>query len=483
MDPRLLQKIDCASTVFMEYKRSDSQISIGVAGILRHNALIGRRSLVRNSSRFAQVAAIAALLSGCTFRTGLSRDAVDYNQAAEDVSNRVLLLNVLRAVEREPLHFSELAKVTGTIAATTTLSFALPFDGPLDGFSSTPSSSLRVGPTYDVLPLHGKDFMNGIMTPANPELFAYYWEQGWPREMLLFLFVREYRVADGGPPIVNYPGDRIEFLRYQGFVQCVARGQASLSRKKSSKRVSPIYTSIPPEVVVKARKEKLALQQTNGRWALYDVAEKVTLEFTCPDLARPRTTTPDEDVLWRSIERLQAASEAARIDAADRLKNSSLPPGERSTLESQLATGVLRGALPAQPGPGPSDESSADSVRSRPVQDAQFLLRSPEAMIYYLGELAREQLYGPGVPLPTVSTRWQQQNEEWPLFVVKRGKQRSADIAVSRNGTRYLIPEGPGPEAGRSMNCISLVTQLLALHKSRDSLPTTQTVIGVGGSP
>jgi hypothetical protein len=83
--------------------------------------------------------------------------------------------------------------------------------------------------------------------------------------------------------------------------------------------------------------------------------------------------------------------------------------------------------------------------------------------------------------MPTVDTYRKQQAdpERWPLFVLQTGVQERAAVAVVRNGTRYYVPRGAA--GGRSMNCFTLVTQILALHKSRDTLPTTQTVIGVGG--
>jgi hypothetical protein len=428
------------------------------------------------------VAALAA--SACGFRPGLTSDAVSYNRSVEDVSNKTLLHNVLRAADREPLHFTELAKITGTIAATFGVNFEFPFDGPLDEFSSAPSTSLRVGPTYDVAPLNAKEFMSGIMTPASPELFAYYWDQGWPEEMLLYLFVREVKLGDGAEPIVNYPAERAKFLAYVGFVKCAVDGETKLTTRTTTKRVSPLYTSVPADAVIAARKEKIELKEgPKGRWAFYVSSEKIDFQFSCPELERPKSPTADEAIVWATIARLQALSEKAKSKADEELDSAprTITANEEARLLEQRDKGFFDGSFLREPGPDP-DPSEAPARRKSPKGDEEthYLLRSPEAMIYYLGELTREQLHSSDFPMPQIKTRWRQNDELWPLFVVKQGAGHSSDVSVFRDGKRYYIPRGPGEATGSSMNCFALITQLLGLHKSRDTLPTTQTVIGVG---
>ncbi len=37
--------------------------------------------------------------------------------------------------------------------------------------------------------------MKGFLQPVTPELFAYFWNQGWPKELLLHVFVLEAEVT------------------------------------------------------------------------------------------------------------------------------------------------------------------------------------------------------------------------------------------------------------------------------------------------
>jgi hypothetical protein len=106
----------------------------------------------------------------------------------------------------------------------------------------------------------------------------------------------------------------------------------------------------------------------------------------------------------------------------------------------------------------------------------KLYLRSPEAILYYLGELARVQVDEGEAP---VMVNRKNEKGPWPLFKVMRAPARrtstSSQLSVDYRGNTFAIPADQ-EEAGRSMQVIWLVSQLLALHKSAEELPTTQAV-------
>ena len=98
-------------------------------------------------------------------------------------------------------------------------------------------------------------------------------------------------------------------------------------------------------------------------------------------------------------------------------------------------------------------------------------LRSPEAMIYYLGEWIRVQAR-PDDPqyIAKISLRpgWRLEK----LFVVRRGWPgfESVAVSVSHEGETYYIPKDK-KIAGRSMHVLTLISQVLALNRKREALP------------
>jgi hypothetical protein len=108
--------------------------------------------------------------------------------------------------------------------------------------------------------------------------------------------------------------------------------------------------------------------------------------------------------------------------------------------------------------------------------------RSPEAMLYYLGELARVQSRKVDSYVPKIAYRDADDGSAntVPLFVLNRGKSVGSEnaAAVEYDGDTYAIPAGD--EGGQSMHALSLVNQLIDLQKKATDLPTTNTVRIIG---
>jgi hypothetical protein len=80
----------------------------------------------------------------------------------------------------------------------------------------TPSVDYVQNPTFDVNVLSNQEFMKGFTSPCTKDLLAYYWEQGWPPEFLLYLFVHnvDVKLDDGTMRhYENYPDTRDKSLK------------------------------------------------------------------------------------------------------------------------------------------------------------------------------------------------------------------------------------------------------------------------------
>src|SRR5688572_12945716 len=114
------------------------------------------------------------LTPACAFRHGVANNAVQLNVAIDEAHNRTLLLNVIRAAQREPMHFTELSKVTADIKGQAGVAFAIPFSGDNDATFMNPAASLSGGPTYEVFNLATKDFVSGIQSPVAASTFKHF---------------------------------------------------------------------------------------------------------------------------------------------------------------------------------------------------------------------------------------------------------------------------------------------------------------------
>lgn len=414
----------------------------------------GKRSTPLGIGRLSLL--VLLFICGCAFRPIVSSDAVSFNRSVETTQNRTLLTNVMRAAERRPLYFTDLAKITGTVSARFAVDLMLPFDGIASTFSAKPGAAIQGGPTYDVLTLNTKEFMNGIMTPASPDLFRYYSDQGWPLDLLLFMFVREVRKKDGTSLLVNQPGNAEQMKKFAEFVRSLADRKPKISAGKIWDVVAEDISEVTPAAAVDAQKSNMRfVRQKDGTYSLEASKLIVTLSF--------------------------AVGESLSIDSQEKDEKS----GRTITVSIPVSSIALAsGPPPDRSGRGLAAQSAVDA--NAPVD---FILRSPEGMIYYLGEIAREKLRSPTAVLPRVKPSDTQAlssaaepRGDWPLFVVRRGAIGDGAVEIGRGGSRYYIPEGE-EEAGRSMNCFTLVVQVIGLHKTRDTSPTTQTVIGVGPIP
>jgi len=106
-----------------------------------------------------------------------------------------------------------------------------------------------------------------------------------------------------------------------------------------------------------------------------------------------------------------------------------------------------------------------------------MVLRSPQSILHYLGELAR-----PEREVVIRARREDQPPSERRLFAVRPGGACSAnEVGVRYDGERWAIPRGTAEcDAGRSMQSLAITAQLLSLLQSAKDLPATSTVRIVG---
>ena len=109
-----------------------------------------------------------------------------------------------------------------------------------------------------------------------------------------------------------------------------------------------------------------------------------------------------------------------------------------------------------------------------------FVLRSPNEVIQYLGEIVRVRYAKGANSVPRLSTR---DGASVPIFLVKEGGNARKPDTVRVDGTTYRLPEQRlgADEKDFSYRSLAIVKDLLTLNTSQDQLPKNPTIV-VGGS-
>jgi hypothetical protein len=129
-----------------------------------------------------------------------------------------------------------------------------------------------------------------------------------------------------------------------------------------------------------------------------------------------------------------------------------------------------------------SDTKSRRPVGSGDKPEYRIFLRSPEGVLYYLGEILRAETEKDYIPLIEVC----REKPPVPLFVVSKSTGDSSSvISVDYDGSSYSIPGSPaGPDSSctgdRSMHVLTFISLLIAEQKAGMNVPVTGAVTAVG---
>lgn len=381
--------------------------------------------------RTAAALAVALALAGCVGPRAISRRAVSYNTAVEQARGEMLLLNVLRSRDRRMMVFTGLTRITGSVRSEARVGVTGNADA-LEKASIGPSYSVSDAPTFDMAVLDSQEFTRGIMTPLSFELLEYFWDQGFVREILLLMTIERIEIAcstDELRELQNDPQDPT----FPVFRQVVDAASAS------------------------------------GAWEADEhLNEEIGPPVEAAEAARLGTL-------------IQAASGRLRVSARKDGRFQLVRPAERLRL-------TMRGFDPcAGPYGAPVPESRAvfyDTKRSFEtaaveghVRRARLVARSPQSVIFYLGEMAR-----PGREIVLRPRNPGQPEAERRLFVVREGSECSGGpVTAVYDGKRYVVPSGKGDcHPGRSLQALALAAQLLSLQQSSRDLPAAGTVRIIG---
>lgn len=129
----------------------------------------------------------------------IGENATKLNDAHSRALNGVILQNILRARDRWPKHYTVLSGITSEPQVTlnvgaefTPIGLGNP-KGPFTGSGVSGSQDSTSAFSYQSNPLEQSD---NAYIPIRHDIFARYWNDGWPKDVLLMVLVKSITIGD-----------------------------------------------------------------------------------------------------------------------------------------------------------------------------------------------------------------------------------------------------------------------------------------------
>ena len=328
-------------------------------------------------------------MCGCSGAQFIDSYARDYRDATASAGDAQLLLNILRAKDDLPIHFSDLSTVTGSLQWTASATAAIPLvqNGTMTPSTLSPTISAQNTPTFGLGTLDTQDFTRGMLAPVDPLIIKQLFDQGVDPRLLMILFFSEYRDPSGRVYQNNMTCDLSRPLNADG--ECYNRIYGFLSK------IDGIFYyehHLTPAFGTLAHTPSTGQQQhlyANAYVALRPVGGELAGPWSISNLDQLRQLDPAK---YRLIDEREAWSAGAPPDEGT-------PSYKRlfSVSESRLAlcyeiNGKLKPLFPAGNVPnGLACTNKEIVLHELPSENGSLAIRSSYQIIQFLGQVLRFQ--------------------------------------------------------------------------------------------
>lgn len=402
-------------------------------------------------------------LTGCATlqKADMVQTMTNFNAVVEKAQNEMLLLNIIRASERRPMYFTGFNQIRGSLSYSVgTGSFTVPF-GPgatsLVPYSINPTATYTTNPTFDVTVWNDKDFIKGMMEPVAPEVMDYYIRTlGWPKDMLLPLFINSIEIIQPGKDPVTLKNDpdinqKNEFDKFKSKLSFIAENCEIASVPKTETIGPEIDASdVDLDDLIEMKNADLDLEKVKYKQSKYQLtATKKDYYLKCKDGAdynQLKKATTDPEIM----------------------------PGKKG-----LKISFAKDFKLAEK----KDYSEEDKKEDKDKTAINIYLRSPEGILYFLGEILRRKGVEDNFHYKFIMKVQNLEDKDFLLFEAHKAtnNDRGAAVAVDYEGTKYVIPYDPPSGHDRSMHVLSFISLLIYQQKSTSSVQPTGTVSVIGG--
>ena len=141
----------------------------------------------------------ASSLFGCISPIALDRAVLEYDRTHTKIQEKLLLLNIARARNHNPIHFTAISNVAATFDFRMSASLARqPLRSGGSGMALALGGSMAENPTVNIVPVQGEAFTKRLLTPMDESKFEFLAHQSVDIGMVLRLMVRAMFVENNG---------------------------------------------------------------------------------------------------------------------------------------------------------------------------------------------------------------------------------------------------------------------------------------------
>lgn len=431
---------------------------------------------------------LALLCSGCAAPGTVQRIGVEYNSAVAGINNEVTLLNILRAKEGLPSHYTSVNRISGalTLKATGGFNVALKNSAPTvsgstsnaptgttiaSGLSTlkggnvyTPSlgGEVDTGPSFDINILDTQAFYQGIMAPVPFSTIDDLIIQGYDSRYLMGLLAVRFefkllKPVDGVDKPVGATVLTFEFAdkRFKDLVGCYTLSGATAA----------------PKVIAPLSR---LTHDGKGEVGALKLSELASLDGQRLDLGAQVPSNPNQD---GSVQLVRPAVEkrVALLTPTDQCVSDAKSRIGTELMHSRQNPLVL---VPRQPpaqqeylGLGYALISTDDHSSARVANvELSLLFRSPESVVRMLGECLRQ-----GETKDEAVCRFGSD----VIFALKKGDGGPSFASATILSKRYYVADDERRSA--TLKTLGLVEQLINLQKSGTNSPVTVPVRVIPG--
>jgi hypothetical protein len=373
-------------------------------------------------------------VTGCLSPITLTRAVTAYDEAVTDALSKQLLINIARAHQHQPIHFTGVSN----IAATFDFRFSAGATPALTGDASRAlmpifGGSVAENPTISIVPIEGEEFTQRLLTPFQETKFMALLRQRYDIDLLLRLMAQELRIREHGQEVAyhNRPADR---MGYEMFRRVVTH--LSAIQDQNQLHAEPLVynrtwtipaTSVTAEGFQALQKEYLVTysQKDNS----YTLRKQITGQILITNYD-PHTLSPDE--------------RARLIDETEE--------GQLSDVSFDIRPGHVGGEYPLK---------------------GEFRLRSFNTMLNFLGRsLGDDPEYHVDQDPRTPAV---QENPVYTMdFILSDGAPSGADLSIQSHGKYYAVnTTGPMARWNReAFQMLYLLFQMTVTEVPRVGVPS-----------
>jgi hypothetical protein len=181
---------------------------------------MGQRS--KSSARFTLAGVLCSLaVTGCLSPITLNRAVTAYDQAVTDAISKQLLINIARAHQHQPIHFTGVSNIAATFDFRVSAGATPALTGEA-GRALMPifGGSVAENPTISIVPIEGEEFTKRLLTPFQETKFLLLLRQRYDIDLMLRLMAQELRIKQNGQEVSyrNTPADRTGYEMFRRVV-------------------------------------------------------------------------------------------------------------------------------------------------------------------------------------------------------------------------------------------------------------------------